>query len=152
MKINTAGQAPISVVLKKQLILPLCTAVVETFNKDRSTPVEFKNSDVYTNDQSKPWLDGGLFKEAMHDLLGEVSRYRDEKETVQFSLGSRGTNSWQVVISFVLCQSANEKFSDLSGYPYFISVRTRDIISQHHAKINFETKNQKANIQVSFEK
>jgi hypothetical protein len=152
MKTHTAGQPSIAVVLKKQHILPLCTAVVESFNKDGYTPVEFKNSDIYSNDQSKPWLDGGLFKEAMHDLLGEALRYRDEKEPVKFSLCSRGTSSWRVVISYMLGQSAGERFNDTSGYPYFLSFRTREIISQHNTKISFETKNQKANFDISFEK
>ena len=126
--------------------------VVNSFNKDGATLVEFTNSNSYTNDQSKPWLDSSLFNEAMHDLLGEAIRYRDDKEPVRFSLNSVGTNHWRVDITYILSQAAGERFNDTSGYPYFYSVRTRDIISQHHAKMCFETKNLKVNVHVAFEK
>lgn len=152
MKIHAAGQPPIAVVLGKQLILPLCKAVVESFNNRGCISVQFTNLNCFTNDQSKPWLDGNLFKEAMHDMLDEAVQYRDEKEPVKFSFRSDGSSNWRVVISYMLCQSASERFKDGSGYPYFLSFRTREIISQHHAKMSYEKKNTKVNIQVSVEK
>jgi hypothetical protein len=152
MKKNTAVKSPIGASLEKQLILPLCTAVFESFNKNGCNPVEFTKSSDCTKDHAKPWLDGDLFKEAMRDLLTEAIRSREGKEPVKFSLSAGGTSSWQVMVSYLLCQSADERFDDTSGYPYFLSDRTRDIISQHRAKMSFKKDKKKINFLISFER
>jgi hypothetical protein len=142
----------VAVVLKRQPILPLLSEVLAGCGLDGISPVNIISSKSISSNTRALWLDAELFKDALHNIIEDASRNRDGDEAVRISLYLAGINTCRIAISYVRHNSTGERFYAASGYPYFLPARTRDILSQHRAKMTYERKGQIMNIYISIEK
>ena len=143
---------PVAVVLKRKPILPLCTKVVDECRNNCFSAIEFVCTDPSINHKTKLWFDSVLLKNSLYEILTDAARHCDEKEPIRLTACSIGMEYCRLIISYLLSESVEEGFYATSGYPYFFSEHTREIILQHRARINFRRIGKKINITITFER
>ena len=141
----------VAVALKKQPALPLCAEVIEECKKSGLNSIRLDSPDTVSDSKPRLWLDAPLFKEALQSLIHDAACQRKASEYVTVSLRD-GMNTCLISILYNLRKPIDARIIGTGESLHFVNIRTREIITQHRAKINLNAINMRASIEMSFEK
>lgn len=148
---HKAPTRQVAVALKRQPALPLCAEVIEECKKSGLNSIRLDFPDTVSDSKPRLWLDAPLFKEALQSLIHDTAYQRKESEYVTVSL-REGMNTCFISILYKLRKPIDARIMGTGESLRFVSIRTREIITQHRTKINLNAINMRASIEMSFEK
>ncbi len=139
----------VAVVLKKTLVLPILTKVVDESHKEGLLT---QNDDMVDWDKlglknPRLWLDKKLFSEALSDIIkGAAKKNKGEKPAV-ISMKYDGANDCTISITYHIKESEQR---NMYGRSVNFSHRTAEIILQHGAKLEENESDNSVRIRIIF--
>ena len=149
-RILKRDNSPVAVVLKKELVLPIFSKVIEQYNKEgfKVSMDEKGDWDKLALKSPRLWLDKKLFSEALFDIIKNAHKKSKGDKPVNISMKYEGINECTINISYHQKKSENQQGAYRRSANF--SHRTGEIILQHGAKLDHREINETMRVFIVF--